>query len=155
MKHLDLETIHALRRDVALQIARRVQARRQTQVAVAQDLGIPQPTLSKIMNGNVSDLSLELLIRIAVRSGLQLVLQTGGEPSEVGAFVAGRATSSRAGPTSKVADAARESLLDLARQMTPEQRLDAQLRHSELVTELHHAGRRLNDMRIRTRRRSS
>jgi predicted XRE-type DNA-binding protein len=148
MAPLDLETIQALRSDVALQVARHVQARALTQVAAARDLGVPQPTVSKIMNGRVSELSLELLIRIAVRAGLHLVLQTGNGPSEAGAFVAGGVSPSGSGLPSRVAEGAREALLETARRMTPEQRLDAQLQHTELVTALHHAGRAANARRL-------
>jgi predicted XRE-type DNA-binding protein len=77
MLSADVGTIHALRSDVALQIARCVQRRGLNQPAGAKWLGVPQPTLSKIMNGRVAELSLELLIRIAVRAGLPMVLQTG------------------------------------------------------------------------------
>ncbi len=155
MESADLETIRALRSDVALQVSRRVQARGLTQVAAAKDLGIPQPTVSKIMNGKIADLSLELLIRIAVRAGLHLVLQTGNEPSEAGAFVAGGVNPSAQGLPSKVAQEAREALLETAGRMTPEQRLEAHLQHNELVTALHHAGRTANAKRAgRTGRRS-
>jgi len=140
MQLLDLQMIHALRSDVALQVARHVQRRGLTQVTAARDLGIPQPTVSKIMNGRVAELSLELLIRIAFRAGLHLVLQTGNEPSEAGAFVAG-ATPARSRLSSKVGEGAREALLETARRLTPEQRLDAHLQHNRLVAELHRAGR--------------
>jgi hypothetical protein len=116
-------------------------------VAAARDLRVPQPTVSKIMNGRVSELSLELLIRIAVRAGLHLVLQTGNGPSEAGAFVDGGAGPPGSGVSSKVAEGARAALLDTARRMTPEQRLDAQLRHNELVIGLHLAGQTANSAR--------
>jgi predicted XRE-type DNA-binding protein len=137
----DSATIQVLRGDVALQIARFLRRRQLNQATAAKLLRIPQPTLSKIVNGRVSDLSLELLIRIAVRAGLQLVLQTGAVPEEAGAFVSGISTP-RTGERSKVAEDARDALLATARQTTPEQRLNAHLEHSELVTALHRAGRR-------------
>jgi len=46
-------TVMALRLDVAHQIARRVKHLGANQVAAARQLGIPQPTLSKIVNGRV------------------------------------------------------------------------------------------------------
>jgi hypothetical protein len=104
-------------------------------------LRIPQPTLSKIANGRESDLSLELLLRIAVRAGLHLVLQIGAVPEEAGAFVSSTMPATRAGTRSKLADDARDALLATVRDMTPEQRLNAHLKHSELVTALHRAGR--------------
>jgi predicted XRE-type DNA-binding protein len=138
----DVATIQALRGDVALQLARFLARQELTQATAAKQLQIPQPTLSKIVNGRVADLSLELLIRIAVRAGLQLVLQTGAVPEEAGAFVAGGAPPPRQGMRSRLADDARDALLATSRDMTPEQRLHAHLKHSELVTSLHRAGRR-------------
>jgi predicted XRE-type DNA-binding protein len=138
----DVSTIQALRGDVALQIARFLDREKLSQVAAAKLLRIPQPTLSKIVNGRVSDLSLELLIRIAVRAGLLLVLQIGAVPEEAGAFVSGTAPSARQGTRSKLADDARDELLAAARAMTPEQRLLAHVKHSELVSKLHRAGRK-------------
>jgi predicted XRE-type DNA-binding protein len=79
-------TIQTLRSDVALQITRLIRSRGLSQLAAAKRFGVPQPTISKIVNGHVADLSLELLIRIAVRAGLPVVLQTGQVPKEAGAF---------------------------------------------------------------------
>jgi predicted XRE-type DNA-binding protein len=137
----DVATIKALRGDVALQIARFLKRQQLSQAAAAKLLRIPQPTLSKIVNGRVSDLSLELLLRIAVRAGLRLVLQTGGVPEEAGAFLSDSPATGGAGLRSKLAEEARDAVLASARQMTPEQRLTAHLKHSELVTTLHRAGR--------------
>jgi predicted XRE-type DNA-binding protein len=139
----DVSTIQALRSDVALQVARYLARQQLSQAAAAKQLRIPQPTLSKIVNGRVSELSLELLIRIAVRAGLRLVLQTGAAPEEAGAFLDGGVQPAQQGPRSKLADSAREAVLATARAMTPEQRLQAHLKHSELVTSLHRAGRRV------------
>ena len=137
----DDATIQALRSDVALQIARFLQGQELTQAAAAKLLRVPQPTLSKIVNGRVTDLSLELLLRIAVRAGLHLVLQIGAVPEEAGAFVSGSVPAARTGTRSKLADDARDALLATAREMTPEQRLHTHLKHSELVSSLHRAGR--------------
>lgn len=150
----DIATIQALRSDLALQIARHVQAQQQSQVTAAKRLGIPQPTLSKIMNGRVNELSLELLIRIAVRAGLPVVLQTGREPAEAGAFVS-RGEKPERIPKSRVADEARHALTQNAQRLTPEQRLEAHLKHSELVTALHNAGQiHRADESVLSRRRS-
>ena len=139
----DVTTIQALRADVALQIARFLERQQLSQAAAAKLLRVPQPTLSKIANGRVSELSLELLIRIAVRAGLQLVLQTGAAAEEAGAYVAGSfPTAGTRAARSRLADEARDALLATARDMTPEQRLNAHVRHSELVASLHQAGRR-------------
>lgn len=100
------------------------------------------PFVGKIANGRVDELSLELLVRIAVRAGLQLVLQIGAVPEEAGAFLSGSVPAARTGTRSKLADDARESQLATIRAMTPEQRLQAHLNHSELVTALHRAGKK-------------
>jgi predicted XRE-type DNA-binding protein len=140
----DTATIQALRSDVALQIARFLAGQQLSQSAAAKLLRVPQPTLSKIVNGRVDELSLELLIRISVRAGLYLVLQTGAVPEEAGAFISGgvRTASPLQGTRSRLAARARDELTAAVRDMTPEQRLLAHLKHSELVTTLHRAGRR-------------
>ena len=144
----DVLTIQALRVDVALQVARCIQRRGLNQLAAAKQLDVPQPTVSKVMNGRVSDLSLELLIRIAVRLGLPIVLQNGQAPEEAGAFVSSPFGPKAAGSSSKLADAARDALMMRTRRLTPEQRLDAFLEHSQLVSELHEAGRAAEKARL-------
>lgn len=134
----DTLTIQALRSDMALQLARFVQRAGASQSVVAKSLGIPQPTLSKIIRGQVESLSLELLIRIAVRAGLPFVLQTGNEPAEAGVFVAGRPLPQRS-QHSAVAEHARASLSKEMVQKSPPERLEAQLQHCELLADLQHA----------------
>lgn len=140
MQPPDAATIQALRRDLALQIARFVERSGNSQVAAARSLGVPQPTLSKIANAQVAELSLELLIRVAVRAQLPLVMQTGKDPSEAGVFVSGTALHERA-QRSRLAEQARQELDASLQSLTPEQRLDAQLKHSQLLAELHQAGK--------------
>jgi len=41
-----------------------------SQAEAARSLKIPQPTISKIVNGNVDKLSIEFLIKLMVRAGL-------------------------------------------------------------------------------------
>jgi predicted XRE-type DNA-binding protein len=131
----DLATVRVLRLDLALQIARHVQRIGRSQIEAARALGIPQPTLSKIVHGRVNDLSLELLIRIATRAQLPLVLLTGKDPAEAGVFVSGSVAPRRA-QRSRLADRARDELSASTQRLSPEQRLDAQLRHSELLADL-------------------
>jgi predicted XRE-type DNA-binding protein len=149
----DIATVQALRSDLALQIARCLRQRALSQVAAAKWLDMPQPTLSKIINGRVADLSLELLVRIAVRAGLPVTLQTGVVPEEAGAYVsrASGRTPLDSAPKSRLANEAREALIEAARRLTPEQRLNAMLEQSQLVSELHVAGR---DARTRKSRAS-
>jgi predicted XRE-type DNA-binding protein len=138
----DEATIHSLRRDLALQVSRAVRRLGATQVVAAQQLGVPQPTLSKLINGRVDNLSIELLIRIAVRTGLSLTLHTGDVAEEAGVFVS---TSDRhpitRGGKSHMAEEARQSLEVSDRRLTPSQRLEAFLEHNQLLAELHQGGR--------------
>ena len=137
----EFETVHALRSDVALQIARYAKRLGISQLAAAKRLDVPQPTLSKIVNGRTSDLSLELLLRIAVRAGLRITLQTGLFPQEAGAYVAvARSISARTFP-SKIAAGTNASLKKSIRELTPAQRLDAFLEHNQLASELRERGR--------------
>jgi predicted XRE-type DNA-binding protein len=135
----DIAGIQRLRSDVALQLARHTYRLGVTQSVAAKRFGVPQPTLSKIINGRVSDLSLELLIRVAVRAGLPMTLQTGLVPQEAGAFSSRTFSRSSAASLSKLADAARQSLIESERGLTPTQRLEVFLEHSQLVCALHEA----------------
>ena len=140
MTHRDQAAVQALRSDLALQIARHVGRDGQTQVATAKRLDIPQPTMSKIMRGQVDAVSLELMLKIAVRAGLPVVLQTGKDPAEAGVYVSGITTSKPARIKSRLAEEARRAVSESVRSLTPEQRLEAHLKHSEFVTALHRAG---------------
>lgn len=137
----DIATVHALRSDVALQLARHIRRMGVTQVAAARRLGLPQPTLSKILNGRVSDISLELLIRTASRAGLPLTLQTGRVPQEAGAFVSGARSPQGRARRSGLEEQARESLQQSVARLTAAERLQAFLEHNQLLGALRLAGR--------------
>ena len=139
MTRPDQAAIQALRSDLALQIARHVGRDGQTQVAMAKRLAIPQPTMSKIMRGQVQAVSLELMLKIAVRAGLSVVLQTGKDPAEAGVYVSGITTSKPGRIKSRLAEEARHAVSESVRSLTPEKRLEAHLKHSEYVTALHRA----------------
>jgi predicted XRE-type DNA-binding protein len=145
----DSATVQALRSDVALQLARFIRGLGITQVAAAKRLGLPQPTLSKIINGRVSDVSLELLIRAAARAGLAMTLQTGRVPQEAGAFVSGTYSRSYRASRSKLGEEAQESLNQSASRLTPTERLQAFLEHNQLLGALHQAGRNAEAQRVR------
>jgi predicted XRE-type DNA-binding protein len=145
---VDEATIQALRRDIALQVSRVARRRGDTQVAAARRLGVPQPTLSKITNGRVSDLSIELLLRVAVRAGLPITLQTGRDAKEAGAFISGLARGSTRARGSKLAREARESLAAFERRLTPGERLEAFLEHNQLLATFHQAGRAAERQRV-------
>ena len=136
----DIAAIQRLRSDVALQLARYAHRMGVTQSVAAKRLGLPQPTLSKISNGRVSDLSLELLIRVAVRAGLALTLQTGLVPQEAGVFRSHTRSPPAVASQSKLAAAARQSLTESESALTPTQRLEAFLEHSQLLCALREAG---------------
>lgn len=137
----DAATIKALRADVALQIARHIQSLGVNQLVAASRLRVPQPTLSKIVNRRLSGLSLELLIRIAVRAGVPLSLQTGVVPQEAGAFVATRATAGARTFPSRVAADSCHCAQQAEYALTPAQRLEAFVAHNELQAMLRQAGR--------------
>src|SRR6202046_3829687 len=118
----DTRTVQALRSDLALQIARHIRSSGQTQVAAAKRLAVPQPTVSQIMHGKVSQLSLELLIRIAVRAELPVVLQTGKDAEEAGGVVAGDPVQEGRILRSKVADEGRQAVSEGGRKLDPQQR---------------------------------
>jgi predicted XRE-type DNA-binding protein len=140
----DVATVRTLRKDVALQIARHTRRLGVNQVAAARLLGVPQPTLSKIVNGHVSDISLELLIRLAVRAGLSLSLQTGDAPEEAGTAV----SSSRMRSRSRLSDEDRDSLIRAQKFLSPSQRLEAFLEHSQHLAALQQAGRAAEARRV-------
>ncbi|MEZ5458403.1 MAG: hypothetical protein R3E65_03415 [Steroidobacteraceae bacterium] len=124
----DEQTLLNLRRDLALQIARHVRRARKSPAVMACRLGVAESTLRSILNGRVSSVSLEFLIRVAVRARLKFVLQVGRAPSEAGAFVQfarnGVRTKSQpsCAPTRSIVSA-----------LTPSERLAVQLRLSELL----------------------
>jgi predicted XRE-type DNA-binding protein len=137
----EFATVHALRSDVALQIARHAERLGMSQLAAAKQLDLPQPTLSKIVNGHTADLSLELLLRIAVRAGLRITLQTGLIPQEAGAYVAaGQSSRDRTFP-SRIAARTQASIKNSLRELTPAQRLEVFLEHNQLACELREIGR--------------
>jgi transcriptional regulator with XRE-family HTH domain len=124
-------------------------------MAAARRLGVPQPTLSKLFNGRVDNLSIELLIRIAVRAGLSLTFHTGDVAEEAGVFVSipGRHPIPRRS-NSRIADEARHSLELSGRRLTASQRLEAFLEHNQLLAELHQAGRDAEKLRAGKARRA-
>ena len=137
----DIATVQALRIDLALQVARHVLRPGVSQLSAAKQLRIPQPTLSKIVNGRVSDLSVELLIRIAVRAGIPVTLMTGRGPQEAGVFLSSTRSLVQPESRSRVAEEARNSLFQAERRLTPSQRLENFLEHNQLMNELHQSAR--------------
>jgi len=48
-----------------------------SQTESARSLQVPQPTISKIVNGNIEKLSIEFLIKLMVRAGLPVGISGG------------------------------------------------------------------------------
>ena len=146
----DQASVQALRRDLALQIARHVKRDGQTQAVTAKRLSIPQPTMSKIMRGQVDAVSLELMLKVAVRAGLPVVLQTGKDPAEAGVYVSGSfAVSKPVRNRSRLSEEARKATIANVHYLTPEKRLEAHLNHNKLVTTLHRSGKKGTDITVR------
>ena len=137
----DDAAIENLRRDLVLQLSRAVRQWGVTQTAAAERLQLPQPTLSKIINGQTYKLSIEFLIRAAVRAGLSLTLFTGDVAEPAGVFVTQRDAPSSAVGTSRLGDPARAATEAANRRLTASQRLEAFLEHNQRLAELHRAGR--------------
>lgn len=53
-----------------------------SQTDAARALKVPQPTISKIVNGNIEKLSIEFLIKLMVRAGLRVSLSGGRSVSQ-------------------------------------------------------------------------
>jgi predicted XRE-type DNA-binding protein len=144
----DEATVKLIRCDLALQIARVARRAGDTQTIAAQRLGIPQPTLSKIINGRVSDLSIEFLLRVAVRAGMAITLQTGHDAAEAGAFLSGLRRQGLQAPSSRLAEEARRSLIQSVQRLSPTERLEAFAEHNELLHAIHQAGRTAQQPRV-------
>jgi predicted XRE-type DNA-binding protein len=83
----DDATIMAIRSDLAMRIAEYLERSPLNQVAAARQLGVPQPTISKIVNGRIENLSIELLLRMLVRANVPIVIQSGSAVKDAGAYV--------------------------------------------------------------------
>jgi histone acetyltransferase (RNA polymerase elongator complex component) len=77
-------------------------------------------------------------------------MQIGDVPEEAGAYVFRKNdTAAATSPKSRVSESARDALVEAARKLTPEQRLNAMLEQTQLVSELHVAGRKAEIPRAR------
>ena len=75
-----------IRSQLAVLLEQHIERKGWTQAAAARALKVPQPTISKIVNGNIDKLSIEYLIKLMVRAGLPVRI------------AGGRASSSRSAP---------------------------------------------------------
>jgi predicted XRE-type DNA-binding protein len=86
-----------IRSQLAATLEQRIKKKGWNQTAAARALKVPQPTISKIVNGNIEKLSIDFLIKLMVRAGLP-VGTTGGRIS-IGRSAAGRRSAAHAGAT--------------------------------------------------------
>jgi predicted XRE-type DNA-binding protein len=67
---------HQARVTLAVEIERYMEKNRLTQAKAAAAFGVPQPTISKIVRGDLSRLSIEFLIKMLARVGVSVRLVT-------------------------------------------------------------------------------
>lgn len=63
--------IMALRAEIMIRIEQQLKSKGWTQTEAAKQLGITQPRVSKLVKGVWQDFSLDMLLTLAVRAGLQ------------------------------------------------------------------------------------
>lgn len=73
----------AIRAEIAARIEILITARRMTQRQAANLFRVPQPTISKIVNGRLANLSLAFLIRMLIRAGLPFEIRRGVSADDV------------------------------------------------------------------------
>jgi predicted XRE-type DNA-binding protein len=72
-----LQTCVAARVTLAVEIGRYIEKNGLTQTKAAEAFGVPQPTISKIVRGDLSRLSLEYLLKMLARVGVSVQLVAG------------------------------------------------------------------------------
>jgi predicted XRE-type DNA-binding protein len=66
-----------IRSQLAATLERHIKQKGWTQTQAARELHVPQPTISKIVNGNVEKLSIEFLVKLTVRAGIPVHVSSG------------------------------------------------------------------------------
>ncbi len=90
----DEATERALRVEIALRVELLIRDRRLTQKEAARLFGVPQPTISKIVNGKLANLSLGFLIRMLVRAGLPFSIRRGSHAEDIEVSIGDRGATS-------------------------------------------------------------
>jgi predicted XRE-type DNA-binding protein len=72
----DAAALH-IRSQLAATLEYHIELKRWSQTEAARALKVPQPTVSKIVNGNIEKLSIEFLIKLMVRAGLPVSISGG------------------------------------------------------------------------------
>lgn len=73
----------AIRAEIATRIEMLIADRRLTQKQAASLFHVPQPTISKIVNGRLANLSLAFLVRMLIRAGLPFEIRRGVSAEDV------------------------------------------------------------------------
>ena len=66
-----------MRSQLAATLEQHIEHRGWSQTQAARELKVPQPTISKIVNGNVERLSIEFLVKLTVRAGIPIRVSSG------------------------------------------------------------------------------
>jgi predicted XRE-type DNA-binding protein len=69
-----------IRSQLAATLEQHMERKGWSQAEAARALKVPQPTVSKIVNGNIEKLSIEFLIKLMVRAGLPVNVSSGRAP---------------------------------------------------------------------------
>ena len=78
----DAET-HLLKAQLVTRIQRAINAQELTQVAAAKVMGLSQPDVSRLLNGQFRDMSVERLMRLLIRLGcdVDITIRNRGKPA--------------------------------------------------------------------------
>lgn len=69
-----------IRSQLAALLEQHIDRKGWSQIEAARALKVPQPTVSKVVNGNIEKLSIEFLVKLMVRAGLPVSI-SGGKAS--------------------------------------------------------------------------
>jgi predicted XRE-type DNA-binding protein len=69
-----------IRSQLAATLEQHIEHKGWTQAEAARELKVPQPTISKIVNGNIEKLSIEFLLKLTVRAGIPIHVSSGRAP---------------------------------------------------------------------------
>ena len=66
-----------IRSQLAAMLEQYIERKGWSQSEAARALKVPQPTISKVVNGNIDKLSIEFLVKLMVRAGLPVDVSSG------------------------------------------------------------------------------
>ena len=69
-----------IRSQLAATVEQHIERKGWSQTRAARELKVPQPTISKIVNGNIDRLSIEFLVKLLVRAGIPVRVTSGPTP---------------------------------------------------------------------------